>query len=249
MSGAPVLSRLISFADPTGGSYGSVAIEADGRAAAAVVHTAPNEAALTLDDATATRGEGTLRLEAAAGTLVLGLAARTTPLAFETGPDRSIEIQSIGVSASVSRRPSGGEIGFEGEGVAWAVSGEDDQGSIRTLWALGRDGLFAMFALRETAATHHASETVGAVRIAPDGAVLAYEEPLLSTEYDAAGRQTRATLELWGGNEGGMADRGGGKRLGGGGCRIGDADLEAASFAWTLSGRSGFGGYEIYKSA
>ena len=242
-----MLSRLISFADPAGGSYGSVAIAADG-GATAIVHTGEDGVALALDDATASRGEGSLRVEAEAGTLVLGLVARMTPLAFETGPNRSIEVQSIGVSASLTAA-AGSESGFEAEGIAWAVSGEDDQGSIRTLWALGGDGLFAMFALREAQATDHASETVGAVRIAPDGGVLAYEEPLLSTEYDAAGRQTRATLELWGGDESGIADRGGGRRLGGGCGRIGDADLEAAAFAWTLGGRPGIGGYEIYKAA
>ncbi len=178
---------------------------------------------------------------------MLGLVARTTPLAFETGPDRAVEVQSIGVSASLTA--DGAESGFEAEGVAWAVSGEDDQGSIRTLWSLGRDGLFAMFALREPQAANHAAETVGAVRIAPDGGVTAYEEPLLSTEYDGAGRQTRATLELWGGDGDGIADRGGGKRLAGGCGRIGDADLEAAAFAWTMGGRPGFGGYEIFKAA
>jgi hypothetical protein len=243
-----VLSRLISFADPAGGAYGSVAIDGDGRAAG-VVHTGGDGegAAVAVDDAIATRGEGSLRIEGEGGTLVLGLVARTTPLAFETGPERSVEIQSVGVSASLT--PAGGdETGFEAEGIAWAVSGEDDQGSIRTLWALGGNGLFAMFALRAADATDHAAETVGAVRIAADGSVLAYEEPLLSTEYDASGRHTRATLELWGGDESGMADRGGGKRLGGGCGRIGNADLEAAAFAWTLGGRPGAGGYEIFKA-
>ena len=76
--------------------------------------------------------------------------------------------------------------------------------------------------------------------------MLAYEEPLLSTEYDAAGHQTRATLELWGGSEDAIADRGGGRRLSGGTGQIGNSKLEGASFAWSIGGTPAVGAYEIY---
>ncbi len=104
-----------------------------------------------------------------------------------------------------------------------------------------------MFALRDGGAADHGSETVGAVRISGDGKVLAYDEPLLSTEYDDAGRQVRATLELWG-EDGALADRGGGLRRAGGRAALGESHLEAAAFEWSLGGQPAAGAYEIYTS-
>ena len=235
-----MVERLFSFTDPDSGHYCAVALRGD-RAAAVLTG---DQGVIEIDEGSATRNDGTLRVDSDAGTLVLGLVAQTTPLAFEVGPGASLELQSIGVSSSYSG--SGGEAGFEGAGVGWALSGEEHARSLRALWAMGEGKLLAMFALRDEGASDHGSETVGAVRISTDGNVLAYEEPLLSTEYDAAGRQTRATLELWGGAEGAMADRGGGRRVHGGTGHIGNSKLEAAAFSWSLGGTPATGAYEIY---
>jgi hypothetical protein len=240
-----MLSRLISFVDGDGPGYGCVGVGPDGLAAAVCV--ADGGEPLVLESAELTRGEGTLRAEAAAGTLVLGLAARTTPLAFETGEASSVQLQSVGVSASIAPA-GGGERGFEGEGVSWVLEGEDDAGSLRTMWALEPGGLLAIFALRAAEAAHHAAETIGAVRIEGDGTVEAFEEPLVSTEYDGAGRQTRATLELWGAEGDGLAQRGGGKRLAGGTAHAADGDLEAARFDWSIGGSPARGAYEIFSA-
>jgi hypothetical protein len=235
-----VVERLFSFTDPESGQYGSVALS--GEQAAAVL--TGESGVVEIDGGAATRKEGILRVESDAGTLVLGLVAQTTALAFEVGESATLELQSIGVSSSFSG--DAGEAGFEATGVGWALSGDDTSRSLRALWAISEGRLLAMFALREAGAGNHGSETVGAVRISTDGNVLAYDEPLLSTEYDAAGRQTRATLELWGGSEGAVADRGGGKRLAGGTGHIGNSKLEAAAFAWSIGGTPGAGAYEIY---
>jgi hypothetical protein len=240
-----MLDRLISFVDGSGDGYGCIGV-GPGGAAAAFCTTADGED-LVLERAELSRGDGTLRAESEAGTLVLGLAARTTPLAFETGAESSVQLQSVGVSASLS--PAGGtEQGFEGEGVSWVFEGEEGTGSLRTMWALEPGGLLAIFALRAAEAANHAAETIGAVRISGDGAVQAFEEPLISTEYDASGRQTRATLELWGGERDGMAERGGGKRLVGGTAHAADGELEAARFAWSVGGSPARGAYEIYNA-
>ena len=235
-----MVERLFSFTDPDSGHYCAVALRGD-RAAAVLTG---DQGVIEIDEGSATRNDGTLRVDSDAGTLVLGLVAQTTPLSFEVGPGASLELQSIGVSSSYSG--SGGEAGFEGAGVGWALSGEEQARSLRALWARGEGKLLAMFALRDEGASDHGSETVGAVRISADGNVLAYEEPLLSTEYDAAGHQTRATLELWGGAEGAIADRGGGKRVHGGTGHIGNSKLEAAAFGWSLGGVPATGAYEIY---
>jgi hypothetical protein len=235
-----MVERLFSFTDPESGNYGSVAISRD-RVAAVIANAGE---VVEIDDGVATRKDGSLRVDSNVGTLVLGLAAQTTPLAFEIGPDATLELQSVGVSSSFSG--PGGEAGFEGTGVGWALSGDEAARSLRVLWAIGEGKLLAMFALREEGVGDHGSETVGAVRISTDGSVLAYDEPLLSTEYDAAGRQTRATLELWGGSEDAIADRGGGRRLSGGTGQIGNSKLEGASFAWSIGGVPAAGAYEIY---
>ena len=235
-----MVERLFSFTDPDSGQYGSVALSGE-RAAGVLTGDA---GVIEIDSGTATRKEGILRVESGAGTLVLSLVAQTTPLAFEVGSDATLQLQSVGVSSSFSG--PAGETGFEATGVGWALSGEGAPRSMRALWAIGEGKLLAMFALRDEGAGDHGSETVGAVRIATDGNVLAYDEPLLSTEYDAAGRQTRATLELWGGAEGAMADRGGGMRLAGGTGHIGNSKLEAASFGWSIGGAPAAGAYEIF---
>jgi hypothetical protein len=203
-------------------------------------------ATVALDDAEVSRGEGTLRLAAEGGELILGLAAQTSQLGFETGAGREVGVQAVGASGELRAAGSAEPIGLEASGVSWTIAGEDDQGALRTAWAMLADGsLLVLFSLRPAAVDHHGSETVGAVRIAKDGAVTPFAEPLISTEYDAAGRQTRATLELWGENEDGLAVRGGGRRAAGGTARLGGGTLEAARFEWRVDGVGGLGGYEI----
>lgn len=234
-----MIDRLISFADPEGDAYGAIALEGD-RAAGGYLGGPDSD--LSIDDAEVARGEGTLRIAAGGEDLILGLAAQTSPLAFETGEGRSVTVQAVGTSCEL------GSSGFEARGVAWAIEGEHDQGSLRTLWALPADGtLLVLFALRPAKAGDHGSETIGAARIGRDGGVTSYAEPLISTEYDASGSQTRATLELWhdDAEDGVLADRAGGTRVSGGAGRIAAQTLEAARFDWRLGGVPGIGAYEI----
>lgn len=251
-----MVERLISFVDPEAGVYGAVALGGDGAASACL---AGADGALTIADGLAARGEGVLRvtgaMRAESGTegecsLILGLAARTSQLAFETGPDREVRLQAIGSSGEIEGSSGGVPTGFEGSGVAWQISGEADQSALRSAWAMLEDrSLLALFALRPAGEEHHGHETVGAARIASDGAVTSYAEPLLSTEYDKAGSQVRATLELWGDEDGGLATRGAGTRVAGGRAALGEGELEAARFQWQLDGEAGFGGYEIFRAA
>ena len=237
-----MIDRLISFADPEGEAYGAIGLVGDQAAGGYVLGPG---GALKIADGTASRGEGSLRVEADDGELILGLAAQTSPLGFETGEGRRVTVQAVGASGEC--RGSG----FEATGVAWTIEGEDDQGSLRTLWAALADGsLLVLFALRPQGAGDHGSETVAAARISRDGGVDSYAEPLLSTEYDAAGSHTRATLELWAADpeEGALADRGAGQRTGGGRGRVGGQTLEAARFKWRVGGSAGIGGYEVLSS-
>ncbi|HKJ36775.1 MAG TPA: hypothetical protein VKA36_09440 [Solirubrobacterales bacterium] len=243
-----MIERLLAFADADAGLYGAVALS-EGDSASAVI--ASGEQVLSLADATAARGEGVLRVSAGECEpgLILGLAAHTGQLAFDTGEERGLRVQAIGASGEIANAPEGIPDGFEAYGVSWQISGEADQAALRTTWAVLEDrSLLLLFALRPTAVDHHGTETLGAVRVGADGAVSSFAEPLLSTEYDGAGRQVRATLELWGDGEEGPATRGAGSRCAGGSAALADGELEAARFDWKLDGVPGIGGYEIFRA-
>lgn len=232
-----MIERLLSFAGAPGSGWGSVAVR--GERAACVLGS--GDATLALADATASRGEGALRLEGEE-TVILGLASQTSQIGFEMTEDVAVGVQAIGVSLERS------DGGFEGRGVAFSPIGLTPGAAMRAAWATLEDGsLFVLCALRPDAAAAHASDRVGAARIAGDGSVRSWAEPLLSTEYDGAGQQARATLELW--PEEGIAERGAGIRRAGGTARLGSIALAAASFSWRLGGAPGPGGYDVVAPA
>lgn len=240
-----MIERLISFASPEGDDYGVVAITAGNEACA---HVELGGSPLSLDDCTATPGEGSLRVSGPAGTLFVGLAAQTSAIGFEGTSGFSAQVQAVSVSGELDRgdQREGGGSGLEALGVAWKFSSADGIAALRTIWAAVGDRLLVGFAARPQGAGDHASEETGFAAIRNDGSVDSYAEPLLSTEYDAAGAHTRATLELWGEEEGMPADRGAGTRSSGGSVRLGPATLAAARFEWRFAGVPGLGGYEIF---
>ena len=249
-----MVERLISFAGSDSGLYGAVALTGAAEAGESVASAFVGgpDGSVGFEQAEVSRGEGTLRLASDGEELILGLAAQTSPLGFETGPSRSLTVQAVGASAELSG-PGADTLGsgFEATGVSWVVQGEADQALLRTAWSALADGsLLVLFALRPAGADNHGEETVGAARIGRDGSVTPYAEPLLSTEYDAEGAHTRATLELWGPDEdeGVPATRGAGTRELGGRSRLGGGELAAARFGWRLDAMQGFGGYEIFKA-
>jgi hypothetical protein len=87
----------------------------------------------------------------------------------------------------------------------WTLGGEldwDEIGSVRVLSArLGDGRLLAVVALRPAGAEGHGDDlVVGAIG---DGEAFAtVDQPLLSTEYDAAGQPRRVGLELYPGEDG-----------------------------------------------
>lgn len=235
-----MIERLISFAEADGDGYGAVAISAERGGAH---FSGAGGKVNALSDVAASRGDGVLRLGAGglAEGAVLGIAAHTSPLGFELG-EATITLQAVGVSADL---PGGGQM--EGRGVAWSFPAElGELSAIRTIWALLGDGsLLAIFTLRAKGVSDHAEERIGAARIGKDGAIGGWEEPLLSTEYDAAGGHVRATLELWADEDAGLPERGAGDRRSGGSAALGSSELAAARFDWRLLGKPGIGGYEI----
>lgn len=117
--------------------------------------------------------------------------------------------------------------------------------------AFSDGGLLALRAARpQGASTHGDEETVAAVAN-PEGEIVQVREPLLSTQYDEAGRQVRATLELWPeeSEEPRPPLRAAGSIVCGTSLPLGDWRLDVAFFRWSMDGRPGLGRYEVLSAA
>jgi hypothetical protein len=224
--------RLLSFvADERGycallaGPDGAEALLTDGEA------TAEASASGAVEQGRAVLGDGDEQVE-------LGWSPAGPMLEFGMG-EESVRAYAIAGSAS---RPAGSS---NGPGVAWELPSAGFA-AIRTIWAVTEKGdLLLLVAVRPEGAASHEEEVIGAARILPGAEPYGYVEPLLSTEYDAAGLHTRATLELWAGAEEHVPERGGGLRVVGGTLDAPIGRLAAARFSWRLDGKAAIGAYEI----
>ncbi|HEX5622611.1 MAG TPA: hypothetical protein VFX51_29565 [Solirubrobacteraceae bacterium] len=78
---------------------------------------------------------------------------------------------------------------------------------------------------------------------------LQVDEPRLSTTYDEEGRQQRASLELWVGEEDDYPRRAAGEVLCGSTLDLGRVRLDCAFLRWRMGGRSGIGRYDLLRRA
>jgi hypothetical protein len=106
-------------------------------------------------------------------------------------------------------------------------------------------GLLALTSTQPGQRGEHGDEEVAAVLCDPDGAPMAFDEALLSTEYGEDGVQRRATLELWPDAEAGRPLRGAGTLINSITVKRGALDAEIAFFRWSVEGREGLGHYEV----
>lgn len=90
---------------------------------------------------------------------------------------------------------------------------------------------------------HGEEEAVAA--ISHPGGYLDFEQVLISTESDAAGRQMRGTLELWPASEDLSPLHGAGRSLAGCTARLEAAEVNTALFRWSLDSHRGTGRYEL----
>jgi hypothetical protein len=109
-------------------------------------------------------------------------------------------------------------------------------------------GLLALTSATPGGRGEHGDEEVAAVLCDPDGAPMAFDEALLSTEYGEDGVQRRATLELWPDAEAGRPLRGAGTLINSITVKRGGLDAEIAFFRWSVEGREGLGHYEVARA-
>jgi hypothetical protein len=103
-------------------------------------------------------------------------------------------------------------------------------------------GQLALMTARPPGAAGHGDEEVVAALTDGEGEV-AITEALLSTQYDGAGRQRRANVELW--REGEVPLRVAGTIICGATVEAASQRIETGFFRWSLDGRPGLGRYEV----
>jgi hypothetical protein len=119
----------------------------------------------------------------------------------------------------------------------------------RTLAAWLEDGSGVVLnAIRPAGASTHGCEAVWAAVVGAAGA-LRVDAPRLSTTYDDEGRQQRAALELWVGEDDDYPRRAAGEVLCGSTLDLGALRLDCSFVRWRMAGRTGIGRYDLLRRA
>jgi hypothetical protein len=132
---------------------------------------------------------------------------------------------------------------------AWGEPDWDRIGITRELGAWLDDGTgVTAVSVRPAEASDHENEATWAALLSSAGS-LRVDEPRLSTTYDDAGRQRRASLELWVGSDDAYPRQASGEVVCGSTLELGRLRLDCAFMRWRMDGRSGVGRYDVLRSA
>lgn len=239
-SGGPVCS--IEVFDPGSGFFLSLTAGGNGAVmlAADVIAASPIPA-----DGLNSFGDGTpLSLETERGQLELELSRTGEPIRFAGTLTGEREASRAEVRGTLT--DNGTETPIGGHGVIHsAVRLPDPQALRRDLTVMLDEGGLLLVASAGPAGSwcHGEEETVAA--ISHPGGYLEFDRALVSTESDAAGRQQRASLELWPAAEDVAVLHGAGYSLAGCTARLSSATVNTAQFRWSLDGHAGTGRYEL----
>lgn len=153
-------------------------------------------------------------------------------------------------TATIRSRGWGRTLQCPGHLSRWASDPLGDAGRFRHLAVEAAERSLLLLCSRGApGAEHHSQEEAAAWLLDPEGGVVTFGEALLSTQYDEAGRQTRAGLELWPEGEEqtarAAATRAAGTRLGG--TEPADQGVTAALLRCSTEGTEGLGSYLIWR--
>jgi hypothetical protein len=221
------------FVSLTNGGSGAVMLASDVIAAAPIPENGLDGLA-----------DGPLTLETERGSLEVAIESQGEPIRFEgplTGQREARLARMRGSLVEGSRT-----IELDCPGVLHARGPEPaGAGLYRDLTIVLADGgLICAASARPRGHDRHSDEETRAA-ISHPGGYLDFDEVLLSTEYDPAGRQRRATLELWPATEEISALHGAGSVITGCTAKVADRRINTALFRWSLDGHAGLGRYEI----
>jgi len=202
-------------------------------------------------------GAWTLRGEGEGFALDLRFEARSRPAVLH--PDRPAAKlgglegyeQLCAVHGAVTTAGTRRDVRCLGQrGHSWGAPDWDRLSLSRMLTAwMAEDHALSLVAVRPAGAHGHADELVECTLLegGPPAEPVAVAHPRLSTVYDAEGRMRRAGLELWVGEDDGIARRGGGEVICGTSLDLGRLQLHTSFFAWRIDGRGGVGRYDILR--
>ena len=138
-------------------------------------------------------------------------------------------------------------------GHSWGAPDWDKLALARTVgaWLEGDSGV-TITAVRPAKGSDHEGEATAAFLYEPgeDGPAAALRrcaDPRLSTAYDADGRQLRAGMELYVGEDDEFAHRAAGEVVCGTTLDLGRLRLDCAFFKWRMEGREGVGRYDLLR--
>lgn len=187
---------------------------------------------------------GPLTLETERGSLELAIDSQGEPILFDGELIGRREARLARMTGNLV--DSGETIELDCSGVLHAREATPDGVDLhRDLTIILADGgLICAASARAEGIVRHSDEEVKAA-ISHPGGYVEFDEVLLSTEYDDAGRQRRATLELWPASEEIAALHGAGSVVTGCTAKVGGARINTALFRWSMDGHLGLGRYEI----
>lgn len=134
-------------------------------------------------------------------------------------------------------------------GHSWGVPDFDGIAAWRVLGAWLEDGTGVVLrAVRPAGVAAHGEEASWAAVLGAGGN-LRVDDPRLSTTYDDEGRQRRAGLELWVGEDDSYPRRAAGEVLCGSTVDLGALRLDCTFVRWRMGGRSGVGRYDVLRRA
>lgn len=184
------------------------------------------------------------------GAFELDVEALTPPAVLEPGDPaaKAGGMQGYDQLCRVRGTAAGREVDCLGQrGHSWGAPDWSKLTLTRTVSAwLDTETAVTLTAIRPRSAKHHADEVVAATLFL-GGEPTRVGEPLVSTTYDADGRQRHVGLELWVDPEGGVPFRAAGEVLCGTTLDLGRLSLDAAFFAWRGEGRTGIGRYDVLR--
>ncbi len=233
--GEPVAVRAESGVEPAGESWDDVR--------AAGLSTSEHEPgaawSLQLDGDC----ELDLRFEALAAPFALTADSPAARAGGMEGLDRFCRVEGT----AAGRRFAG--LGQRGR--SWGTPDWERMALARTLTAWFDPGhAVSAVAVRPAATADHAAEAVFAVLLDADAdgePVREVAEARVSTAFDAEGRQRRAGLELFVGDDDAFAHRAAGEVIAGTSLDLGRLRLDCAFLRWRMGGREGVGRYDVLR--
>ena len=191
-----------------------------------------------------TPGDGAteLSLEAPIASCEARLEATPASLPAGGGP-QGVEAARASASFELTKGGASGSKQCDGHLTRWDADLADGASVVRHLALPALDGsLLVVISIRPKGADEHADELAGAWMLGGDKAV-PFGEALLSTEYDALERPTRAGLEAWPVEGDAPPARAAGVRLGG----VEEEQIAAAILDSSVEGFRGIGSYVLWR--